>query len=224
MRAVSLISLLTALVASACSGAAGAPATSSREPAPASTTVVAMGCPVDDEAFCEVAVEVGDALMAGDVDRLLDLSRIDTIVCADVAADYFPGCAEADTVAGHGVSDAGLLVTMLEAAAYRDRLGRMIDAIDPSFIDPLGDGAVRLLGVGTCGPDQPDRRSYHLAWTAATRSGGEPRRMVGSFELTYADGWRIVLWYLDSRDAWVAAGQDPLREAFCEAGRHPWRS
>jgi hypothetical protein len=48
--------------------------------------------------------------------------------------------------------------------------------------------------------------------------------MVGSFELTYADRWRIALWYLDTHDAWVAAGQDPLRDAFCEAGRHPWRS
>jgi hypothetical protein len=186
--------------------------------------VASTGCPIEDEDFCEVAVEVVDALVAGDVDRLLDLSRIDTVVCAEVTADYFPGCAEADTVTGHGVSDAGLLVTMLDPGAYRQRLEAVVDTIDPSFIDPLGDGAVRLLGVGTCGPDQPGRRSYHLAWTAATRSDAEPRRMVGSFELTYADRWRIALWYLDTHDAWVAAGQDPLRDAFCEAGRHPWRS
>ena len=46
--------------------------------------------------------------------------------------------------------------------------------------------------------------------------------MVASFEFTYADDWRIALWYLDPYESWVAAGQNPLRYAFCEAGRHPW--
>jgi hypothetical protein len=178
--------------------------------------------PVEDAAFCAIAADVGNALVEGDIAGLMALSRIDTIVCADVSAEYFPGCARADTVVGHGVSDAGLLVTMLETPGYRDRLRTVVGAVDPTFTDEFGDGAVRLLGVGTCGPDVPGRRSYHLAWTAAIRSDGEPRRMVASFELTYADDWRIALWYLDPYEAWVAAGQDPLRDAFCEAGRHPW--
>ncbi len=178
---------------------------------------------MEDAAFCAVAADVGNALVEGDIADLMALSRIDTVVCADVSAEYFPGCAQADTVVGHGVSDAGLLVTMLETAEYRGRLGTVVGAVDPTFTDDFGEGGVRLLGVGTCGPDVPGRRSYHLAWTAAIRSGGEPRRMVASFELTYADDWRIALWYLDPYESWVAAGQNPLRDAFCEAGRHPWR-
>jgi hypothetical protein len=229
VRTITGLGLLMAGLTAACSfgvepAATSTPArASSSSTPPAAGALDASGCPEEDAAFCAVAADVGNALVEGDIADLMALNRIDTIVCADVSAEYFPGCAQADTVEGHGVSDAGLLVTMLDTAAYRDRLGRMIDAIDPSFIDPLGDGAVRLLGVGTCGPDQPGRRSYHLAWTAATLSGGEPRRMVGSFELTYSDDWRIALWYLDTYESWVAAGQDPLREAFCEAGRHPWR-
>ena len=54
--------------------------------------------------------------------------------------------------------------------------------------------------------------------------GGPRRRMVGSFELTDAEDWRIALWYLDTLEAWQSGGDDPLTEAFCEAGRHPWQS
>ncbi len=110
---------------------------------------------------------------------------------------------------------------MVDDAEYRSRLEAAVGAIVPEFSDGHGDGAVRLLGVGTCGPDEPGRRSYHLAWTAAM--GDEPRRMVGSFELIDGDDWRIALWYLDTLEAWQSGGDDPFTDAFCEAGRHPWQ-
>ena len=51
----------------------------------------AAACPVPDGAFCATAIEVVEALQAGDADRLLALSREGRLVCAEVATDYFPG-------------------------------------------------------------------------------------------------------------------------------------
>jgi hypothetical protein len=94
--------------------------------------------------------------------------------------------------------------------------------VDPSFADDVGSGDVRVLGVGTCGPDIPGRRTYHLAWTVAASDAGPPERLLGSFELTFEEDWRIALWYLGPLDAWGAEQPDPLELAFCEAGRSPW--
>ena len=64
------------------------------------------------------------------------------------------------------------IVEVLDEDAYRGRLDAVVTNVDPSFSDELGDGTVRVLGVGTCGPDVPGRRTYHLAWTAAVGAGG----------------------------------------------------
>jgi hypothetical protein len=183
------------------------------------------GCPVRDAAFCATAVEVADALAAGDAERLLELSRVDRIECAEVVVEYFPGCATSDVVEGHGLSGPDLIVDLVDRDLYMDWLVAMTTGVDASFTDDLGDGAVQLVGIGTCGPDQPGRRTYHVAWTAALRvDGTSAERMLGSFELTFADDWRIVLSYVGSFTDWNAAQPDPLDEAFCAAGRSPWRT
>ena len=72
----------------------------------------------------------------------------------------------------------------------------------------------RLVGIGTCGPDVPGRRTYHLAWTAAVGEGGEPpSRVLASFELTLEDDWRIALWYRGSLAEWEAEHSDPFELA-----------
>jgi hypothetical protein len=194
----------------------------------ATTTTVMLDtsrCPVRDAAFCATAVDVADALAAGDAGRLLELSRVDRIECADVEVEYFPGCSTNDVVEGHGLSGPDFIVDLVDRDRYMDWLVTTTTGIDASFTDDLGDGAVQLVGIGTCGPDQPGRRTYHVAWTAAIRVGDTPAdRMLGSFELTFADDWRIVLSYIGSLTAWEAAQPEPLDEAFCAAGRSPWRT
>lgn len=227
--------VLAAALLAAC-GSAGDPesrpspstaATSETAASPAPTgpfAYDASGCPVDDEAFCATAVEAIEALEAGDAEALFALSREDRLVCAKVNQDYFPGCETDDVLVGHGSSGATFVVEVLGGDAYRDQLGAIVTNMDPTFADELGDGSVQVIGVGTCGPDIPSRRTYHLAWTAAVSEGGAPaERLLGSFEFLFKDDdWRIALWYLDRLEEWEAEQSDPLELAFCEAGRTPW--
>jgi hypothetical protein len=184
------------------------------------------GCPVDDDAFCGTASDVAAALSGRETGTLFALSRSGTIDCAEVAREYFPACASDDVLQGYGVSGANFLVEVLGRRAYRRQLEAFIGGIDPSYADELGSGAVQILGVGTCGPDIPGRRTYHLTWTAAAaEAGAAAERLLGSFELTFDDEeWRIALWYLDTLELWDAEQSDPLTSAFCEAGLHPWSS
>jgi hypothetical protein len=202
--------------------AVGTPsASTSAQPTP--PTYGVSSCPVADEAFCGTAVEVIEALRAQDADRLFELSREDRLVCAELNTEFFPGCATDDILEGHGLSGPNFVVEVVDEDAYRGKLDATVSAIDESFTDEQGDGDVAVVGVGTCGPDIPGRRTYHLAWTAAaSEPGGQPKRLLGSFELTFQDDWRIALWYLGPLTEWEAEQADPMRLAFCEAGRSPW--
>ena len=183
----------------------------------------ASACPVPDEAFCATAADVVEALQAADVDRLAALSREDRLVCAELAVEYFPGCETDDVLVGHGLGGPDFVIEVVDDRAYRRRLEAIVSHVDPSFADELGDGDVRVIGVGTCGPDVPGRRTYHVAWTAAVSQGeAPPERLLGSFELLFDDGWRIVLWYLGPLEEWELEQPDPLALAFCEAGLTPW--
>jgi hypothetical protein len=184
----------------------------------------ASGCPVEDEAFCATAVDAIEALQAADVERLFALSREDQLVCAKLNQEYFPGCETQEVLVGHGSSGATFVVEVLDEDAYRGQLDAIVTNMDPTFSDELGDGSVRIVGVGTCGPDIPSRRTYHLAWTAAVSEGGAPaERLLASFEFLFKDDeWRVALWYLSPLDEWEAELPDPLELAFCEAGRTPW--
>lgn len=228
MRVFGLI-IVVALASAACSSEVGAPeprsTLSSQTPSP-SAPLDASGCPVDDDAFCGTAVDVATALSRRDGGSLVSLSRSTTIDCADVASEYFPECASEDVLHGYGISGANFLVEVLGRKAYRLQLEAVVGAIDASYSDELGTGSAQVLGVGTCGPDIPGRRTYHLAWTAAAaETGRAAERLLGSFELTLDDGrWRIALWYLDTLERWESEQTDPLTSSFCEAGLHPWSS
>ena len=67
-------------------------------------------------------------------------------------------------------------------------------------------------GVGTCGPEDPERRSYHLAFGAV--KDGEP--WLGSFEFVFREGaWWISVLYADSVEAWSGEYADPEAELAC---------
>jgi hypothetical protein len=236
MRCAVLVALVI-VVGTAC-GSTEAPAPRASPPAPnapspAPTTTPTpipvanlgrAGCPVSDDAFCDTATRIGQALLDRNAEALLRLSRSTTIECAEIAREYFPGCADADVLTGYGVSGADFSVDVVPRPAYARRLDALVAGIDPSFSDELGGGAPSVIGVGTCGPNIPGRRTYHVAWTAAIGAGGgSAERHLGSFEVTFEnDRWRVALWYLDPLEAWEAEQPDPAALAFCEAGLHPW--
>jgi hypothetical protein len=205
---------------------ASPPSASSPSPTPTSTpgpTFSRAGCPVSDEAFCDTATRIGRALLERDAAALLRLSRSGTIECARVARQYFPGCADADVLTGYGLSSADFNVDVVPRSAYARRLDEVVSGIDPAFTDGLGGGSATVIGVGTCGPDIPRRRTYHLAWTAAIDVGAGAERHLASFEVGF-DGkdWGVILFYLDTLAAWEKEHPDPMALSFCEAGLHPW--
>ncbi|HEX5936617.1 MAG TPA: hypothetical protein VFZ75_02835 [Actinomycetota bacterium] len=179
---------------------------------------------MSDDAFCDTATRIGQALLDRNTDALIRLSRSATIDCAEIAREYFPGCADADVLIGYGMSGVDFTVEVVPRRAYTRRLEALVAGIDPSFSDGLGGGTPDVIGVGTCGPNVPGRRTYHLAWTAAIGAGGRPaERYLGSFEVTFDDDrWRVALWYLDPLEAWESEQPEPTALAFCEAGLHPW--
>ena len=70
--------------------------------------------------------------------------------------------------------------------------------------------------MGTCGPDDPDRRSYHLAF-----EGGE---RLGSLELVWRDGdWRIGMLFADTEEGWKRQFADPEAELAC-GNVEAWRA
>ena len=96
--------------------------------------------------------------------------RADTVDCADVVQEYFPQCRTDDVLVGHGFSDADLVVEPVPEGACPERLETITSGLDAAFTDQLGDGAVRVIGVGT---RDPTCRvvAVHLAWTAGLSDG-----------------------------------------------------
>ena len=154
----------------------------------------AAACPVDDAALCGQAAAAADALAAGDVDGLVELSYADEFRCDELPGELFPDCAPGRVLDGHPATDGGAEIRVLTEEEYRSRLAA------------LGEAVVR--GVGTCGPDDPDRRSYHLAFEAGEQ--------LGSLELVRRDGaWRIGMLFADTEEGWKRQFSDPEAELAC---------
>jgi hypothetical protein len=203
---------------------AGVDPTISRPPTPARSPDRA-GCPVGDDDACRAARGVIDALRAGDPDAVLRLTREMTVDCTKVDRRFFQACATNTSLRGYQLTASVFSIEVLSREVYRDRLAAILANVDTAFQDEHGSGEIRSIGIGTCGPNVPDRRSYHVAWTAAVRgTDRQSERIVASFELTFAEDWRVALWFADTLRAWERAGASPMTNGFCQAGQHPWRS
>jgi hypothetical protein len=188
------------LALAACGGdEESAPTTGAETP---SAAFAADGCPVDDAAACERAALAASALQEGDTARLVELSFADTFVCDELPAEMFPDCAPGETLEGHAATGADGKIGILSAEDYEARLAEL--------------GEVTVAGVGTCGPDDPERRSYHLAfWTPDGAEGG-------SLELVRREGeWSIGIVYADTRENWETVYDDPQAELAC-GNVQPW--
>jgi hypothetical protein len=198
VRGVLALALVLALAA--CGGdEESAPSTGTEAP---SAAFAAAGCPVDDPAACERAALAAKALQEGDTTALVELSYADTFVCDDLPAEMFPDCGPGETLEGHAVTGADGKIGILSAEDYEARLAGLRE--------------VTVAGVGTCGPDDPDRRSYHLAFWSPDGAEG------GSLELVRRDGeWSIGIVYADSLENWETVYDDPEAELAC-GNVEPW--
>lgn len=159
-------------------------------------------CPVDDAALCGRAAAAAGALDAGDVDRLVELSYADEFRCDELPAELFPGCEPGKTLEGHAFTDGAGEIRVLAEADYRAELGRL--------------GKAAVLGLGTCGPDDSDRRSYHLAFEGAEQ--------LGSIELVRREGtWSVGMLFADTEAGWKRQLDDPRAELAC-GNVQAWRT
>lgn len=213
-----VVALVGAAVA-ACSDEPPAPT------APPSTTTIAPfaleGCPIDDADACAFAAAVAGALVAADAETITGSSRATDFVCDEETDLPLPGCAPGITLTGHPVIDSRPVIEVLDGEAYAAQNHAILGNVDSAFTDDQGDGAMQVLGVGTCGPDIPERRSYHVAFTAAvTADDGGTERLVGSYELNLLDGtWMIGTAFLDTYESWLETYDDPLRAHGCQPVR-----
>jgi hypothetical protein len=227
--------ILTVLVglAAGCSGGpepaggpTGSPSASAPSSAPPPTSLAGPGCPVDDAEFCGRAVAAANALLGGDPAGVLAVSAVETFTCDDLPAGIVPACRPGRVLTGHGVFAVASRISVVSAADYRQWLDDLFGRVSAGYADDRGPGRFVILGVGTCGPPDPDRRSYHLAFTVAlTGPAGEPaRRWLGSLEFVRRAGaWVTALMYLDTVDEWRREHGDPFRETACGNVR-AWRA
>jgi hypothetical protein len=197
------------------------PPVTSVQPAP--TALARAGCPVADEEFCAQALVAASGLLAGDAAAMREVTVPETFECDDLPAGMVPACRPGATLTGQGVYSVTAKITLVPDPL--SWLADLVGRIDPGYADDRGPGHPVVLGVGTCGPDDPDRRSYHLAFTVALRGpAGEPaQRWLGSFEFVRRDGrWVVPLVYLDTVEAWRREHRDPFRDLAC-GNVQPWR-
>jgi hypothetical protein len=201
------VAVVVALVAlAACGG--------DEEGAPEATTGTASaarfeaeGCPVDDAEFCERAASAANALVAGDTARVVELSYADSFPCDDLPPELFPDCSSGRTLEGHALTGADGKITILPPAEYEARLAEL-----------TGSAEVAVTGIGTCGPDDPARRSYHLGYWAVqpAETGSEEKRWGGSLEFVLREGeWSNGLDFADSIQGWKRQYDDPETELAC---------
>jgi hypothetical protein len=187
-----LVALVALLALVACGGDEESTPPTSSETSPAA--FAAAGCPVEDPELCARAATAATALHEGDTAGLMELSYADTFVCDDLPPHLFPDCSPGATLEGHAVTGANGKIRVLSAEDYEARLAEL--------------GEVEVTGIGTCGPDDPDRRSYHLAFWAASEGG--------SLELVRREGeWAIGIVYVDSIERWKTVYADPEAELAC---------
>jgi hypothetical protein len=212
-----VVVLMAVLAVTACGGG---DETTGEDPARSqdSPRFTPTGCPIDDTDFCDRAAIAANALVEGDVARLVELSAVDRFPCDEVPAELFPDCAPGRTLEGHAFFTGDFQVRVLSPAHYRERLASLSERVDPSYSDAHGGGELRILGIGTCGPSDPENRSYHVGATAALRdpAGKTTERWFESLEFVFRDGeWRLGMYYADAVRAWKKEFSDPLTQMAC---------
>ncbi|HET9200889.1 MAG TPA: hypothetical protein VFO84_07945 [Dehalococcoidia bacterium] len=166
-------------------------------------------CPIEDEPFCEVAVQVANALVAGDAETIGELSLEQEINCEDVGVEQFPECSDVATLTGYITSAAQGENVVRSLDDYVSFVGSLLDAIDESASDATGSGEMRVLVVG------PRGDGYDLLATAILNiedpdfgdAAGEHRWFFFlSFDQTEELDWLIRSFVADTAEGFADAG------------------
>jgi hypothetical protein len=222
-RVVAALSGLVLVVLGGGCSDSGTPVPPAPAPSALPTRVAAAGCPVEDAAACARIAEGANALAAGDTAALRALSIVETFDCDDTPADVVPACKPGVVLSGYGRFAVDTRISVVPPGEYESFFGGLLGRVDPAYTDERGTGALAVMGVGTCGPADPTRRSYHLAFTAGLRGEGAPERWLGSLEFVMRDGrWSVGLVYVDTESAWRKEHRDPYRGIACGNVR-AWR-
>jgi hypothetical protein len=152
-------------------------------------------CPIQDRGFCEVGVVTVNAIVAGDAEALVGVSRPREYDCGGIVREIFPGCETAEVLNGYLFSTGSYPTTMtvdvLSQGEYLDRLQRLFASVDAGYEDTDGDGGPSVIGIKKCGG------SWTVAWTAAVRDGDEPAERTGAFFEFVTSGPDTDDWYTE---------------------------
>jgi len=225
------LALATVLPLAACGATPSAPTdttpttAAATTPPPRLTHFATGGCPVADAAFCGRASAAANALVAGAVDALMALAGTETFTCDEMPAGMVANCRPGLVLRGVATFAVETQMTVATVAEFRQRLTDWLARTDANYTDDRGTGQLTVRGVGTCGPADPQRRSYHLAFTVALRGAGgaASERWLGSVEFVLRGGvWVFALMYLDTVTHWRIEYADPFRQTAC-GNVAPWR-
>ncbi|MEX2236648.1 MAG: hypothetical protein WEB00_03815 [Dehalococcoidia bacterium] len=187
------------------------------EPTEEEAGFTADDCPIDDAEFCDVAVQVANALVTEDEEAITQLSAEQEIVCGEVAVESFPECGDpADVLTGFVASGAQGENAVLGLGEYNTLVG-LIDFVDASQSDDVGSGEMRVAAVGTRGD------AHDLLATAIldTSEGVGRWYFIFTFEQNDDGAWFIHAFVSDTAGAFAGAGfNDPLTELSVDL--QPW--
>ncbi|HEX5939398.1 MAG TPA: hypothetical protein VFZ12_03480, partial [Dehalococcoidia bacterium] len=160
-------------------------------------------CPIEDEPFCEVAVQVANALVAGDAETIAELSLEQEIDCDEVAVEAFPECTEGEVLTGYVTSAAQGESVVRALDDYRGFIAGLLDSVVDDASDAAGSGEMRILVVG------PRGDGYDMLATAILdRPDADETRWFFfiSFDQTEELDWLISSFVADTAEGFADAG------------------
>lgn len=189
------------------------------------TLSVASPCPISDEAFCSFAEALDAALQAGDIDGIIERSRVGSVTCAgeqnEVISGPCIGMAAGTVLEGFEIGiDSTDFSAFLTENEFRSRL-LQISSSGSIGQDEYGNSTWRLAAIMAPGAGR--------AWLISTAIGSDPiydeaesRRRVFIFAASLEnDGWGVDLLFTTVFvEEWLT-GMFPGQLI---EGWHPWGS
>lgn len=162
-------------------------------------------CPLDDTDFCAFAVEVANALAAGDFNVIVQLSAETEINCDEVAVESFPTCSPGEAQTGYLTTSPQGVTQFLTVDEYRSLVQAAVEPQETED-EELGPGVAEVVGVGTRG------EGHDLIATSRGQIEGEPTDLILVAVIDPVDdSFRITGFSADSVDAFAEAGfAEPL--------------
>lgn len=172
---------------------------------------------MDEQAFCEQAASLANALVAGDSETVLELSWADRFECEGLDTEIFPQCEDRNALNGYALGTHQGEIYYLRENAYRGSLEFFVEAVDEGYTDDLGGSEMQILGVSSCGSGaDPSYHVVYLVGLADPDNAAFAARFLGTYELVERDGeWVVGITYVGQYTDWQLVMDDPLAEIAC---------